>query len=169
MSHLGRVDAEVFLEQSAGLMPGVLQIPGVVLTSQTEVRKVVQKPAKDFLAVPVILPCIKDVRVPELVNGVAGDDFLLRVKKIELEEHLIKALGLVGVFGRPALAFTLYWQAHLHLLHGEVQGVDFLNQRRPALNRLQEHLLLLVRHDWLNHWLEGRNRRWKHRNLLKGQ
>lgn len=61
----------------------------VVLTTHPEVREVVQEEPEGSLAVLGVLEGIEDVRVPDLVDLLGGDDGLIGVHRDQLEEPTV--------------------------------------------------------------------------------
>lgn len=92
-------------EEIDRLREGALEIGAIFGPTHAEVREVIQESTKQRLAVGGIRSGVEDVRVPELINGPGGADFLRRIANVQRQEHSVEAFGVVTDIRHPRVFF----------------------------------------------------------------
>jgi len=99
------------------------EIPAVLLATHAEIRKVVQEVAEDLVAILGILPGVQDVRMPELVDQLGGDDYP-DAESRQLEKLPVLRLDDIGETARPPDTLVRIHQLALDGI--EVEGLDLV-------------------------------------------
>lgn len=110
----------------------LLELLGVLRTTQAEVRKVMKIEAEAVLAVTHVLCGVENVRMPELVNLFRRNDRFQasaqQIPKHEFQESLVVALNPVDTINSPALAIAV-----VHQLELDRFKIKFLNTKNSLL------------------------------------